>query len=55
MYPEYLHESLKAVERTRAARLELAMSGKPVYPPMNAAERQDVLNKYHPDFSAGAA
>ena len=30
MYPEYLNESLKAVERTRAKRLELALTGKPV-------------------------
>jgi succinate dehydrogenase/fumarate reductase flavoprotein subunit len=54
MYPEYLNESLKAVARTRPARLELALSGKPVYPPMNADERKEVLSKYHPDFAAGA-
>ncbi|HEX8989526.1 MAG TPA: FAD-binding protein, partial [Rhodocyclaceae bacterium] len=54
MYPEYLNESLKAVERTRAKRLELALTGKPVYPPMNADERKDVLSKYHPDFAAGS-
>jgi succinate dehydrogenase/fumarate reductase flavoprotein subunit len=54
MYPEYLNESLKAVERTRAKRLELAMTGKPVFPPMDADQRKEVLSKYHPDFAAGA-
>ena len=54
MYPEYLTESLKAVERTRPARLEKALSGQPVFPPMNEKERKDVLTKYHPDFAPGA-
>jgi succinate dehydrogenase/fumarate reductase flavoprotein subunit len=45
---------LKEVERTRPRRLDLALSGQPVYPPMNAEERKDVLSKYHPDFAAGA-
>ncbi|MBF0167180.1 MAG: FAD-binding protein [Alphaproteobacteria bacterium] len=54
MYPEYLAGSLKEVDRTRAKRLELAKSGNPVYPPMNAEERKDVLSKYHPDFTKGA-
>ena len=54
MYPEYLNESLKAVERTRPARLEKALSGQPVYPPMTAEERKDVLTKYHPDFATGS-
>ncbi|HEX8963321.1 MAG TPA: FAD-binding protein, partial [Rhodocyclaceae bacterium] len=54
MYPEYLAESLKAVERTRAKRLELALTGKPVFPPMDADQRKDVLSKYHPDFAPGS-
>jgi succinate dehydrogenase/fumarate reductase flavoprotein subunit len=54
MYPAYLNESLEAVARTRPARLELALSGEPVYPPMNADERKEVLSRYHPDFAAGA-
>jgi succinate dehydrogenase/fumarate reductase flavoprotein subunit len=54
MYPEYMHASLELAAKTRPARLELAKSGKPVYPPMNAAEREDVLSKFHPDFTAGA-
>jgi succinate dehydrogenase/fumarate reductase flavoprotein subunit len=54
MYPDYLADSLKAVEKTRPARLELALSGQPVFPPMDADQRKEVLTKYHPDFSAGA-
>ncbi len=54
MYPDYLAGLLKEVERTRPRRLDLALSGQPVYPPMNAEERKDVLSKYHPDFAAGA-
>jgi len=50
MYPEYMHESLKRVEETRPKRLELQRSGKPVFPPMTAEEREDVLNKFHPDY-----
>ncbi|MBI5164300.1 MAG: FAD-binding protein [Magnetospirillum sp.] len=54
MYPDYLAGLLKEVDRTRPHRLGLAMSGQPVYPPMNAEERKDVLSKYHPDFAPGA-
>ena len=54
MYPDYLADMLKLVERTRPERLDLALSGEPVYPPMNAEERKDVLSKYHPDFAPGA-
>ena len=49
MYPEYMHESLKKVDETRPKRLELEKSGKAVFPPMTAEERQDVLTKFHPD------
>ncbi len=54
MYPDYLADTLKAVEKTRPARLELALSGQPVFPPMDADQRKEVLTKYHPDFSPGA-
>jgi succinate dehydrogenase/fumarate reductase flavoprotein subunit len=54
MYPEYMNESLKKVVQTRGKRLDLAKSGKPVYPLMDAAERKDVLDKFHPDFQEGA-
>ena len=50
MYPAYMNESLEKVARSRPKRFELAKSGKPVYPPMNAEEREDVLNKFHPDY-----
>ena len=52
MYPEYMHDSLKKVEATRARRIELERSGKSVFPPMSAEERDDVLNKFHPDYKA---
>jgi succinate dehydrogenase/fumarate reductase flavoprotein subunit len=54
MYPDYMNESLKKVTQTRNKRFELAKSGKPVYPPMSAAEREDVLNKFHPDYKPEA-
>ena len=54
MYPEYLSGQVKLVEKTRPKRVDLALSGKPVYPPMNAEEREDVLSKYHPDYAPGA-
>ena len=50
MYPEYMTESLKKVDETRTQRLDLERSGKPVFPPMTADEREDVLNKFHPDY-----
>lgn len=50
MYPDYMNESLKKVTQTRNERFELAKSGKPVFPPMSAEEREEVLNKFHPDY-----
>jgi len=50
MYPEYMNPSLEKVAQTRAMRFELEKSGKPVYPPMSAKEREEVLNKFHPDY-----
>jgi succinate dehydrogenase/fumarate reductase flavoprotein subunit len=50
MYPEYMRDSLKLVDETRPKRLELERSGKPVYRPMTAEEREDVLNRFHPDY-----
>jgi succinate dehydrogenase/fumarate reductase flavoprotein subunit len=50
MYPEYMKDSLKLVDQTRQRRLELERSGKPVFPPMTADEREDVLNRFHPDY-----
>jgi succinate dehydrogenase/fumarate reductase flavoprotein subunit len=54
MYPEYMHESLKKVEQTRPKRLELEKSGEPVFPPMTAEEREDVLTRFHPDYKPDA-
>jgi len=46
--------SLNKVSQTRNKRLELAQSGKPVYPPMSADERDAVLQKFHPDYKPGS-
>jgi succinate dehydrogenase/fumarate reductase flavoprotein subunit len=54
MYPDYMTPSLKKVDQTRSKRFELAKSGKPVFPPMSADERKDVLNKFHPDYKKEA-
>lgn len=54
MYPEYMRESLNKVAQTRNKRFELAKSGKPVFTPMTAEEREDVLNKFHPDYKPEA-
>lgn len=54
MYPEYMNESLEKVAKSRNKRFEIAKSGKLVFPPMNAKERQDVLNKFHPDYKSDA-
>ena len=50
MYPEYMKESLDKVAKSRNKRFELAKTGKPVYPPMDAKEREEVLSKFHPDY-----
>jgi len=50
MYPEYMKGSLDLVDQTRPKRLDLQKSGKAVFPPMTAEEREDVLNRFHPDY-----
>jgi len=54
MYPEYMHSSLEKVAQSRNRRLDIAKSGKPVYAPMNADEREEVLTKFHPDYRSDA-
>ena len=54
MYPEYMRPSLEKVSKTRNKRFELAKSGKPVFPQMSAEEREEVLNKFHPDYKPDA-
>ncbi len=50
MYPEYMRPSLEKVAHSRNKRFELAKTGKPVFPPMTAQEREEVLSKFHPDY-----
>lgn len=55
MYPDYMMESIRKVEKTRAHRLELARKyGKKVFPGMNEQERSEMLSTYHPDFQKDA-
>ncbi len=54
MYPEYMQESIKKVERTRPERLKLARSGKPVFTPMSDKERERILSQFHPDYKEGS-
>ncbi|MCK4357461.1 MAG: FAD-binding protein [Candidatus Cloacimonetes bacterium] len=54
MYPESMKESLKNVEKTRPERLKLAKTGKQIYPSMSSEEREEVLNKFHPDYKSDA-
>ncbi len=42
--------SLEKVAQTRNKRYEMTKSGKPVFPPMTADQREDVLNRFHPDY-----
>ncbi len=43
-YPEYMIESIAKVEATREGRLKQSV------PAMSLAERDEVLNKFHPDY-----
>ncbi len=54
MYPEYMTESLDKVSKSRNKRFELAKTDQPVFPPMNAEEREVVLKKFHPDYKPDA-
>ena len=54
MYPEYMQESLKLVEKTRPERLKKSLSGEKVFTPMTDVERSEVLTKFHPDYQADA-
>ncbi len=54
MYPEYMKGSLNKVAQTRNKRFELSQSGKAVFPPMSAEEREEVLNRFHPDYKPEA-
>ena len=54
MYPDYMKPSLRKVVETRGKRFELAKTGEPVYPLMDAGERKEVLQKFHPDFKKDA-
>lgn len=54
MYPEYMMESIKMVEKTRPKRVEIAKIDKPVVEPMKLKEREEILNKFHPDYKADA-
>ena len=54
MYPDYMRESLRKVERTRPARLKIARSGEKVFPAMSAKDTEEVLRDFHPDYKPDA-
>ena len=54
MYPDYMQESIKKVEETRPARLRKVKSGEKIFSMMNEQEREEILNKFHPDYQADA-
>lgn len=51
-YPESLKESIKQVEKTRAARVERAKRGE-IFKPLTMEQRKEVLSKFHPDYMEG--
>ncbi|MBN1899704.1 FAD-binding protein [Candidatus Sumerlaeota bacterium] len=52
MYPEYMQDSLKKVEASRPSRLRLSREKgrEHIFPAMTAAQREEVLQKFHPDY-----
>jgi len=48
MYPQHILDSIKKVEATRDARLKATLVR------MNAEEKQDILNSFHPDYQDDA-
>ncbi len=55
MYPDYMMESIKKVEQTRAKRLELVKKhGKMIFPKMSEEERESILSNFHPDYKDDA-
>ncbi len=54
MYPDYMRESIRKVEATRQKRLELAKAGLQVFHPMTEEEREDILTRFHPDYTPDA-
>jgi len=51
-YPEYLRESIKLVEKSRAARVERSKRGE-IFKPLSMEGRKEVLSKFHPDYMEG--
>lgn len=51
-YPEYLRESIKLVEKSRAARVEKSKRGE-IFKPLSMDGRKEVLSKFHPDYMEG--
>lgn len=54
MYPDYMRESIRKVEQTRPKRLEIARKGLQIFPPMDESEREDILTRFHPDYTPDA-
>lgn len=52
-YPQELMDVIKRVEKTRPARVARKKAGEE-FPALTLEQRQDRLEKYHPDFRSGA-
>ena len=50
-YPEYMRESIEMVEKTRDQRIKEKEKEKELA--LTAEEREEVLNKFHPDYAPG--
>ncbi len=51
-YPESLRESIKLVEKSRAARVERVKRGE-TFKPLSMDGRKEVLSQFHPDYMEG--
>jgi hypothetical protein len=52
-YTQDLKELIKRVEATRSARVEKKKKGEE-FPPLSLKERQERLDRFHPDYKAGS-
>lgn len=46
-YPDYMWDSIRKVEETRSERIGVS------YPQMSLKEREEILNRFHPDYKSG--
>ena len=52
MYPDYMLELIKKVEKTRSKRIEQAKKGED-FPTFSSQEGDKLLHEFHPDYKEG--